>query len=147
MGHELANRRYQFHIDLKEKFVFIKHFGVLDKQIILDRRAAVEASDLFTKDLNRIYDFSGCEIHISSDDLRAVAKSLEPSVDPENTYRAALIIDSDLAHGLGRMFGSAVSTLNIDNQIFNRNSENFEINLKGWLRLPINYGFPEFLRI
>ncbi len=143
----MTRGRYEFYVDPVEMCIFIKHFGVLDKQSILDRREAVEASELFTKNQNRIIDYSGCELNLSSDDLRDVAKSLEPSVDPENSFRAALIIDSVLAHGLGRVFSSVVSPLNIDNQIFNRNDNNFEVDLREWLSLPKNYDFPGFLQI
>jgi|GEM_PF-1807335 len=141
----LKNSGFEFQIDASVNCFFIKHYGTVTFDTILEGNKALAGHEDFQWDLNRLIDMTECSTDISSEDIRELTKTVTARETPSGHYRGAYLIDNALGHGIVRIFEALVnSSANSYQIIDNRNSDAKEKALS-WLGLEEKYKFPDFM--
>jgi len=90
-----------FQIDLSERVVYCRAWGVVTDGDLANNRVALHADPAFEPDMAVLYDFSGVtEVQVTSVTLRRLALTthLVPAA------RQAIVAPTDAAFGLARMY-------------------------------------------
>ena len=103
-----------YRIDRPRRVVHCRAWGVLTDQDLTDNRVALHADPAFDPDVAVLYDFTDVtEVNVTSTALRRLAKGsrLAP------TARQALVVSSEVAFGMARMY-SLFGGIEEQNQVF-----------------------------
>jgi hypothetical protein len=141
----VKNSSYQFVIDRNIQCVFVKHYGLLDLDILLDGNKAVLSHADYDRNLNRVVDISDCDLGLTSEDLRFMVKLFQKQETQRGAYLEAFLVRDMLSHGMARIFSSMIQKQGIECQIFNVNDSNALAAMKQWLQIDPVYIFPDFL--
>ncbi len=141
----MKNSSYKFFIDPAANCFCMKFYGVLDLDIVNDGSRALGQHHDYQCDFNRLVDVTNCEIALTSEDLRLISERFLMRETEKKTYKVLFLVDSLLAHGLARIFGSMVSRPTEFFQILNIEEANSRVDIRNWLELNDEYIFPEFL--
>ncbi len=143
----MKNSSYQFIIDPAAHCFFIKHFGVFDLDIVSEGNKALEQHIDFKWNLNRLIDITGCTVALSNDEVRLMSERIIARETEGAPYKGLFLVDSPVAHGLVRVFGSIVSRPSNTYQILNVDAAKTDFDPRRWMRLDKEYVFPDFLSL
>lgn len=143
----MSTNGYSFYIDLQARCVFMKYRGELTFDRLNDRNGKAESHPNFDTDFHSIVDLCGCEIHLSSEEIRHMANVIGGIYQNQVMARDAFIVDTIVGHGLTRMFTSSIPNHQAQVQIFDACDDGVANNLRKWLELPSGYIFPDFIRL
>ena len=90
-----------FRIDRSKRVVYCRAWGVVTNQDLADNRVGLHADPAFEPDMAVLYDFADVtDVQVTSEALGRLAQTshLVP------TARQALVVSSDVAFGLARMY-------------------------------------------
>lgn len=137
---------YKFQIDLEAGCIFIRHYGVINLERVMERVALVRKHPDFKPDIQRVIDTTDCEIDISADEIRSFWGNIGQDIDKRGRYKEAIIVNSPLAHGMVRIYESLLPFGQIEVQVFNSDNPEIWAGIRAWLGLPMNVRFPEFMK-
>ncbi len=125
----------------------MKYRGELTFNSFMDRHGKAQSHPDFDPDFHSIVDICGCDIHLSSEEIRQMANVIGEIYQNQETARDAFIVDTIVGHGLTRMFTSSIPNHQAQVQIFDATDVDVANNLRQWLELPSGYIFPDFIRL
>ncbi len=143
----MRNSSFEFLIDPPANCIFVKHHGVYDYDIIIERGQAVASHEDYCNGLNRLVVVTDCQPDLELDTLRKLNELIASQSKTRGNYREAIFLNNLLGHGFARMFDSLKQHPGVEYQIFHLDTENVISQLKEWLHLKPRYQFPEFLNI
>ncbi|WP_169545604.1 hypothetical protein [Sneathiella aquimaris] len=143
----MTNSGFEYSIVKEAKCFFVKHYGVLTKEILINGNKAVADDCAYRGDLNRLIDVSGCSLELSSDDIRLLSSKKLTTQYSDLSFRGAYLVDTTLAHGLARMFNSRMPNGNSEYQIFDINLIKTPQVVLDWLSLSDIDVVPTFISL
>ncbi|WP_025898374.1 hypothetical protein [Sneathiella glossodoripedis] len=138
---------FNWHIDPEVGCLFTQYFGILDRETAKKNMITARQSPDYKNHFNILTDIRGCDFNLDTEDLKQLAKFMESNWPTNGPIRTAMLVNSDLAHGLTRMYAVYFSDEAIAPRIFHDNSPNLAKKLIAQLALPKNYQFPDFLNL
>lgn len=143
----MRNSSFEFLIDLPANCIFVKHHGVFDYDIAIERSEAVASHKDYRSGLNRLIVMTDCQLDLELEAVRRLIDVVGSQSTSRGNYREAIFLDNPLVHGVARMFDSLKKHPGVEYQIFNLGTENVVDQLIEWLHLNPLYQFPTFLSI
>lgn len=125
--------------------MFLKYLGAVTSEIVIRQAETIIDDPLYTKNLNRISDFGNCKLDLSTDGIREIALNTQKQSEKRGKYREAMVVDSQLAHGLSRIYEGFLQNTDREIQIFNSNDKHAIEKMAHWLFIPKEYIFPTFM--
>ncbi|PHR00096.1 MAG: hypothetical protein COB29_16260 [Sulfitobacter sp.] len=138
---------FRYYIDTSAKCIFTKYSNVLTFHSFADRTGKAETHPDFDPDFHSIVDISDCDVRLSSDEIREMAKIAGKIYENQTLGKDAFIVNSVIGHGLTRMFTSSIPNYQARSQIFDISTGSVAQDLKAWLDLPDDYVFPTFMKM
>ena len=132
-------------LDPTVKCLFIRTYGLIDKQLNFENSLTVREDPRYENDFNVLSDVTDCEFNLTTDDLRDIAQFQNEHWPTEIKLKSAMVINSALAHGLVRTFSVYNEQRYPDLTLFNRNDPELIKKLVAHFELPSDYSFPVFL--
>ncbi|HXY68777.1 MAG TPA: hypothetical protein VEH62_04975 [Gemmatimonadales bacterium] len=91
----------EYRIDRSKRTVYSRAWGILMDQDLIDARSALFADPAFAPEFDQLYDFTEvAEVRVTSPVLLQLALSSRFSP----TSRRAVVVSSDVAYGMARMY-------------------------------------------
>ena len=143
----MTNSGFEYVIDRSAYCFFVKHYGVFDRQVVLDGNKVNAGDEDYAWDLNRLIDIRNCSIELTSDEVRDLSRNVTSRLEGKGTYRGAYLVDNSLAHGLARIFNALVENNVSEYRIFHAGDKTLASDLRDWLDLDHEYAFPDFLTL
>lgn len=143
----MRNSSFEFKIDTTAHCFFVKHQGVLDKEIIIEGNAALAKHADYDGSMNRLINVSDCHIDLTVSHVRELSALVERRSDFKTSFKGAYVVSDKLGFGLARVFDAITTIPNGQYRVFNRAHETLNQDLKDWLDLEQGFDFPEFLNI
>jgi hypothetical protein len=143
----VINSGFEYSIVNEAKCFFVKHYGVLTKEILMNGNKAVAEDSAYRRGLNRLIDVSGCSLDLSPDDIRFLAAKKLTIQHSDVSFRGAYLVDTTLAHGVARMFNSHTGKDNSEYKIFDINVIKNSQAVLDWLHLPEIDMVPPFISL
>ena len=113
--------------------------------MVTERIELVRQHPDFQANISRVLDVSDCEIEISTDDIRSLIENISRDIDKRGSYKEAIVVNSQLAHGMVRIYESVKPFSQIEVQVFNGDNPNVWAEVRSWLGLAPDIRLPEFL--
>ncbi|MBL4739534.1 MAG: hypothetical protein JKY12_00980 [Sneathiella sp.] len=143
----MEKARFEIQIDDAANCIFIRHFGVLDLPIILERGEAILMHKDYRSGLNRITDFTNAKVVMNSEDVRILTEKVSARGPGTGNFKEAFIVDSLIVVGLLRVFHSLSAENSNEYDIFSTENPDIQGKVKSWLGLDSGYKFPDFLSL
>ncbi len=141
----MTNSGFEYSIDRSAYCFFVRHYGIFDRQVVLDGNKVVSADEDYAWDLNRLIDIRNCSIDLTGDEVRDLSRNVTSRLKGQGHYRGAYLIDNSLAHGLARIFNALLESDINEYRIFHADDKALASELRTWLDLGSEYIFPDFL--
>ena len=129
--------KFRIYVDRAANCAFIRHVDVISLQILMARANALHNHPDFHNNMNKLIDMRGCRIDITADEVRIYSNQSIGLGAKGIAYKAAILVNSDIAHGMSRMFMSFFNNANIQGKIFNSPE-----NALAWLGLGADFNLP-----
>jgi len=143
----MENPRFNIMIDDAANCIFIRHFGVVDLSIVIERGEAILKHKDYRSGLNRITEFTNTKVELNSEDIRVLSEMVSARLPEAGNFKEAFIVDSLLGVGLVRVFHSLSAKNMNEYEMFSTDSSDVNERVKGWLNFDSDYVFPDFLSI
>ena len=141
----MRNSGFEYIIDPDANCLFLKYLGAVTSESVIRQATTVIEDPLYKKNLNRISDFGGCQLDINTDGIREIALIAQKQREQRGEYREAMVVDSQLAHGLARIYDGFLQNTDREIQIFNSNDKHSIEEMAHWLSIPKECVFPNFM--
>lgn len=125
--------------------MFLKYLGTVTSEVVIRQANTIIDDPLYTKNMNRISDFGNCQLDVSTDGIRDIVQNTQKQSEKRGKYREAMIVDSQLAHGLSRIYEGFLQNTGREIQIFNSNDKHAIEKMAHWLVFPKEYKYPTFM--
>lgn len=136
---------YEYVIDPDVNCIFIRHFGDVTQDIVVERGEGVAKEPTYRPNLNRLIDLRGCNINLSRDALAHIASMMQKVTLTRGSYTEVLIVDSLLAHGVVRMLLSLMDEKQVSYIILHSTDAELESKIRASLGLPCEFDIPSFI--
>jgi len=143
----VRNSGFEFKIDPAAHCFFVRHKGVLDKEIIIEGNAALAKHADYDGSMNRLINVSDCHIDLTVSQVRDLSALVERRSDLKTSFKGAYLVSDKLGFGLARVFDAITTIPNGQYRVFKHSNETLTKDLKDWLDLDQDFDFPEFLNI
>ncbi len=139
----MQNTSYRYHLDPEVRCLFIRCYGVITKQVLFDCAAGCRVDPEYENDFSVLNDYTHCTFQASPADLRELAAYMNSEWPTTTPIKAAVIIDSKLAHGLGRMYEVYSGSRAVEPKLFHHDQPNLVSEIQNYFNLPENYQFSD----
>ena len=143
----MRNSDFEFEIDPAVHCFFVKHRGVLDKEIIIAGNTTLAKHADYDGSMNRLINVSDCHIDLTASDIRELSELVESRSNLKVPFKGAYVVGDKLGFGLARIFEAITAIPSGQYRIFNQGREDLSLDLKDWLELDQDFTFPDFLNI
>ncbi|MEH6403217.1 MAG: hypothetical protein V7750_07590 [Sneathiella sp.] len=136
------SKSFKIYIHQDVNCVFIKHYGDLTLESVLDRFKGIKNHPLYSPPTNFCVEMFDCEINLSEDDLRVITEYVNKR-SYLGQYKNAVLVSSTLSYGIIRMWHAKTDTGNVSTEILNSKTKEDRTDLRqqmlSWLNID-----PEF---
>jgi len=141
----MKSDRYQYLIDTDVNCIFIRHTGLVNQDIIIQRGEEVSRATTYRPNLNRLIDLRGCDIDLNRDALMHVVNMMQKASISRGSYTELLLVDSLLAHGVVRMLLSLMDDREVSYTIMHASDPELEVKIRISLGFPRDFRIPSFI--
>lgn len=143
----MKNSDMQHFMDVDVRCLFIHITGYVDLERAQQYSFEARQDPRYQTDFAVLTDLTHCDMGLNSVDVRTLANFMNDKWPTDGHLKAALIVDSDLMHGLARMY-DVYSRNRADNpSLFHRDQADLYSAICHHFKLPIGYKLPDFLDI
>jgi len=142
---EDAAGRYEFHINLDANCLVVRFFGEIEGALFYAQFVEITSHPDYYDGLRRIFDFRGCILTISGSDMRNLVGKIQTDRPSPAPYKAAVIVDSLLMHGLVRTYIGLLTVPDSSYKLFNAKNGPVLGEAVDWLGLSDDFTPPAFL--
>ncbi|MBL4739641.1 MAG: hypothetical protein JKY12_01525 [Sneathiella sp.] len=109
---------FKIYVHQDANCVFIKHYGDLTLESVLERFRGIKHHPLYSPPTNFCVEIFDCENKLTQDDLRTITEYVNKRAYLGH-YKNAVLTSSALSYGVIRMWQALTDTGNVSTEIFN----------------------------
>ncbi|WP_169568287.1 hypothetical protein [Sneathiella limimaris] len=141
----MTNSGFKYFIDPPHTSMFARIFGVLSFPIAKEMAITARTDTSYENHFHTLTELSGVKFELTSEELRQIAIFINTNWPTDGKIHACMILDSELAHGLVRMYDTFVEGRADSPQIFRTDTPNLKNKVIEYMELPSDHQFPDFL--
>jgi hypothetical protein len=141
----MRNTGVQHYLDPQVNCLFIHISGFVDLHLAQQYASDARQDPRYHNDFNVLTDLTDSELSMSPTGLRDLADFMNKKWPTTRQIKAALILDSDLAHGLARMYDVYSNDRANDPAFFHNTQPDLHAVVRSHFELPDDYQFPSFI--
>jgi hypothetical protein len=134
----------KWHLDPKERCLFTKIVGPVDKARVLQHMHEARTDEKFENDFNILSDITECEFLMTTEEIREAAAYMSTQWTTDKTLRTGIIVSSALGHGLARTYSAFRDDRDLNTLVFQQDDPNLTQQIFYHFKFADAYELPEF---